>query len=80
MPRRKKSNETLDNARTIDGTQLAEWRVYTMRLTQQQLCDAIGITRRTLTTYEDPVNLIPRWLYLACRGYQQEVFDFEHGR
>lgn len=78
MSRRKKSAETFDNTRTIDGTQLAEWRVYTMRMTQQQLCDAIGITRRTLSAYEDPVKLIPRWLYLVCRGYQQEVF--EHGR
>ncbi len=41
-------------------------------LTQQQAADALGISRRMLSYYLSGSRLIPKTVWLACKGWQAE--------
>jgi DNA-binding XRE family transcriptional regulator len=44
-----------------------------MGLTQEQLADALDLSRRTIGYYEDGTQLVPRVVLLAIKGLEQEI-------
>lgn len=59
--------------KTITGRQLAEWRVFKMELTQEELSYLLDCTRRIVTRYEQADITVPRRFYLACQGLEREM-------
>lgn len=60
--------------KTITGLELAQWRVLTMDMTQEELAKWLGRTRGFVSTAErlDDAD-IPRAIYLECMGLAAEL-------